>query len=122
METWAQTLRRKDNPRHSANSKPLTMAVLYMLHVGIAIEGVSISVDDNRREILKRFTKWVPCQCKDGCNRQWNFVNEVGLCKNEDKEVCKMVGLSQGTGWYGFGRGKLLRKWQAMQDQWYSAS
>ncbi|PSK43691.1 hypothetical protein B9Z65_7205 [Elsinoe australis] len=122
MKTWAQTLRNKSNPRHSANSKPLTMAVLYMLHVGVAVEGVSISVDDNRREILKRFTKWVPCQCKGGCNRQWNFVNEVGLCKNEDKEECKMVGLSQGTGWYGFGRGKLLRKWQAMQDQWYSAS
>src|SRR5438034_386824 len=85
-ETWTRLLRDKSNVRDSVHSKSFVMAVLYMLHIESCFENVkprltdgTIGVDPDRREALKRFAKWVPCQCDEGCRKEWNFANDIGL-------------------------------------------
>ncbi|PNS20536.1 hypothetical protein CAC42_5986 [Sphaceloma murrayae] len=123
LNVWSRVLppRQQGRPTASVVTKPLTMAVIYMLHAETALEGVKMSVDADRREMLKRFTKWVPCRCKEGCKRKWNFVNEVGLHKNGEKKACEAVKATAGKGWFGIGGGGRLKRLEAMQDEWYAA-
>lgn len=93
-ETWSRLLRDKRNMRESTHHKPFVMAVLYMLHIETILELSRKEVDADQREKLKRFDKWVPCQCRQLCCRQWNFVNEIGLSKGGDDGIkCDFPGL-----------------------------
>jgi hypothetical protein len=63
------------------------MATLYMLHIEIALNSSGPpDIDADQRESLKRFAKWVPCKCKNNCDKAWNFVNEVGLSRGGSAE------------------------------------
>lgn len=78
------------------------------------------TVDPDRREMLKRFAKWVPCQCD--CGRDWNFVNEVGLSRGGDnRRDCDMIKLFETGSWMMVFKTSKVRKLQAMRDLWDDA-
>jgi len=88
---WSRTLTRKQPNIHvSSHNQHLTMATLYMLHIETASNSSGPpDIDQDQRESLKRFAKWVPCKCKNNCDKEWNFVNEVGLSKGGNaKQKC----------------------------------
>lgn len=94
LEVWSRLLRNEPSPRSSIHNKAFVMAVLYMLHIERILkdpetrqQGEALSSDPKRRENLKRYNKWVQCQCRSGgggCEKKWNFVNVVGLCRPLD--------------------------------------
>lgn len=63
------------------------------------LDDKTVGVDDNRREALKRFSKWVPCQCRRPCRREWNFVNDIGLCRGGEEGKCAVANLFERTQW-----------------------
>lgn len=65
-------------------------------HERPVLENGQMGVDLKRREILKRFAKWVPCQCSGNCGKEWNFVNDVGLSRGGNDEKCRVHKLLQG--------------------------
>jgi calcium-independent phospholipase A2-gamma len=87
-EVWQRLLRDKAS-RISTSSHPkgFVMAVLYMLHIERDNQdrrpkdehGRTGLVSAQRRELLKRYGNWVPCQCGRLCGRDWNFANDVGI-------------------------------------------
>jgi hypothetical protein len=96
------------------------MAVLYMLNIESSLSLSNKSVDTNRREILKRFHKWVPCQCSRGCNRSWNFVNGVGLWRGGDEgKKCDFPGLMEKSEhWSVAFKGDQARRLEATRGMW----
>lgn len=86
-QAWSRLLRDKRDLSRSIHRKPFVMAVLYMLHIETRLELSKREVDIEEREKLKRFAKWVPCQCRQHCGREWNFVNEIGLSRGGDNDV-----------------------------------
>ncbi|KAH9875045.1 hypothetical protein J1614_004533 [Plenodomus biglobosus] len=117
-EVWTRLLRDKSDIRNSLHRKPFVMAVLYMLHIEKHLEiSKMVDVDPDRRETLKRFAKWVPCQCK--CGRQWNFVNEVGLSRSGDsRRECELSKLFDCSSWMLVFRGDQVRKLEATRQLW----
>ncbi|RMY45115.1 hypothetical protein D0865_10115 [Hortaea werneckii] len=97
IEIWARLLRDHLKADVAASKHPISfvMAVLYMLHAECTCnlrppEDLGGATED-RREALKRFDHWVPCQCKRRCGREWNFVNDLGLSRGgEPGKECDM--------------------------------
>ncbi|KAI7270227.1 general substrate transporter [Hortaea werneckii] len=97
IEIWARLLRDHLKADVAASKHPVSfvMAVLYMLHAECICnlrppEDLGGATED-RREALKRFDHWVPCQCKRRCGREWNFVNDLGLSRaGEPGKECDM--------------------------------
>lgn len=61
------------------------MATLYMLHVESSKQNGK--PPDLKRESLKRFDKWVPCQCTKKCGKEWNFINLNGLSRGGRRDL-----------------------------------
>lgn len=84
-EVWARLLRDKSDVANSRQPLSLVMATLYMLHIESFIDDsrpVDLDhVDGPRRRSLKRFDRWIPCECKRACGKEWCFVNDVGLSR-----------------------------------------
>lgn len=104
------------------------MAVLYMLHIESCLdvpkprrEDKSIGVDADRREALKRFAKWVPCQCNQACGREWNFVSEIGLCRGGNGSECRVVKLFERASWRNFLAAKEMSWLQETRNRWEQA-
>ena len=104
----------------------LVMAVLYQLHVETFLHHGAlfddprmVSIDTNRREALKRYENWVPCQCTRQCGKQWNFVNDIGLCKGSDSacDVEEFLQRKLGRSLFGNGIDKVLVE---MRKSWKS--
>ena len=76
VEIWQRF--RKD-PCQSL-SKPYSMALLYMLHIEVFNNRFSTErpvMDEDRRNILRRFTTWCSCTSPpEGCNISWNFASQ----------------------------------------------
>lgn len=139
VEVWSRLLRPDRNLsipiKQSHLPKSLIMSTIYMLHVETTIrkyevphkEDGSEGIDDKRREALKRFAKWVQCQCKYECGNEWNFVNEVGLRRPKDNGRKCGVGriLDRGVGkgmvWNLF-EGKNLDAVEKSRKIWNMAS
>ncbi|KAF2850938.1 hypothetical protein T440DRAFT_395935, partial [Plenodomus tracheiphilus IPT5] len=117
-EVWSRLLRDRSDIRNSSHRKPFVMATLYMLHIETNLEvSKMVDIDPDRRETLKRFAKWVPCQCK--CGRQWNFVNETGLSRSGDKRRdCELSKLFDCSSWMLVFRGDQVRKLEATRQLW----
>ena len=100
-ETWTRLLRDKRDVQNSIHRKPFVMAILYMIHIESSLDVAKMTtIDPNRREMLKRFSKWVPCQCDARCGRDWNFVNEVGLSRGGNGgEDCDLLKLFDDSKW-----------------------
>jgi len=107
------------------------MAAVYMLHVETTIgkedrpkmSNGSEGVDMVRREVLKRFTKWVQCQCKHECGKEWNFVNEVGLCRPETSDnICGLVKFLKRGSFMNALRPKELKAFEATKKAWEAAT
>ncbi|KAI7091445.1 general substrate transporter [Hortaea werneckii] len=93
IEIWARLLRDHLKADVAASKHPVSfvMAVLYMLHAECICnlrppEDLGGATED-RREALKRFDHWVPCQCKRKCGREWNFVNDLGLPRGGEPAI-----------------------------------
>lgn len=86
------------------------MAVFYMLHIESCLDVAKpqlangrVGVDGDRREALKRFAKWVPCQCHQPCGREWNFVNDIGLSRGGGiGRKCAVARLFERPSWQNF--------------------
>lgn len=105
------------------------MAVLYMLHIEKYLEderpldeSKEVGVDNDRREALKRFNKWVPCQCSRSCGTEWNFANDIGLQRGDStKKLCGVAEfLRRGTlrNLFASQDGEALK---SMRDKWGTA-
>lgn len=99
------------------------MAALYMLHIESSLDVAKMTtIDPNRREMLKRFAKWVPCQCDARCGRDWNFVNEVGLSRGGiDGEDCDLLKVFKCSNWKLVFRSDKVRKLEATRKIWEAA-
>ncbi|KAM3069549.1 hypothetical protein ACMFMF_008766 [Clarireedia jacksonii] len=133
---WERLLR-PDNPlplEQTSLPKDLVMSAIYMLHMETALSKYkynpptradgSEGIDKDRREALKRFAKWVPCQCRYECGNEWNFVNEVGLRRPKDNE--KKCGLQRVLGrgtrtYWNILEGKNLDAVERTREIWKSA-
>jgi calcium-independent phospholipase A2-gamma len=100
------------------------MAVLYMLHVEVCFKSVKprldngeIGIDAGKREVLKRFTKWVPCVCQVSCKNEWNFANEIGFSRGGDAGCGIERLLGQGA-LPGLFRSRELGLLKAMHASW----
>jgi hypothetical protein len=120
FEAWTRLLRDKRDVRNSIHRKPFVMAVLYMLHIESSLDVAKMStIDPNRREMLKRFSKWVPCQCDARCGREWNFVNEVGLSRGGNGgEDCDLLRLFVDSKWKLMFKNDKVRKLEATRNIW----
>jgi hypothetical protein len=112
------------------------MAVLYMLHVEskLALEKPrdnigAVGVDAVKRELLKRFTNWVTCQCDANgrCGREWNFANEVGLSRKTRQSSgggleCKVLELFDGRKWKASLGEKYVRCLENMREKWQAVN
>lgn len=79
-----------------------------------------MGVERARREVLKRFAKWVPCRCSGGCGKRWNFVNDVGLGSAEgDEGRCRIVKLINGNSTRNLLAGKDVKALEEMKKDWY---
>jgi hypothetical protein len=87
-EVWQRLLRDKTSRiSTSTHPKGFVMAILYMLHIEKDNQyrrprderGRTGLVSEQRRELLKRYGNWVPCQCGRLCGRDWSFANDVGM-------------------------------------------
>ncbi|KAK5692224.1 hypothetical protein LTR17_025465 [Elasticomyces elasticus] len=83
---WARLLYDgEDDVSSTQHCVSFVMAVLYMLHLERfwpeQHPGALNLPGDDRRETLKRYNRWIPCQCKSECCKEWNFANDIGLCK-----------------------------------------
>ncbi|PVH79912.1 FabD/lysophospholipase-like protein [Cadophora sp. DSE1049] len=128
IETWRRLLgpaqRSGPDILGTAHPKAFVMAVLYMLHVEHSFSSMKpklpdgeIGVDKDRREALKRFTKWVPCKCQELCGNEWNFANDVGLPRGNDDKCKIMKFLAQGVLQNLF-KSRELAWLNAMHDSW----
>ncbi|KAE8845923.1 hypothetical protein PTNB73_01903 [Pyrenophora teres f. teres] len=120
-EVWMRMLRDTNNVRRSIHRKPFIMAVLYMLHLETSLPDISkmTIIEPNRREMLKRFVKWVPCQCEKKCGRQWNFVNEIGLSRGQTDDECDLVDLyNHGDSWKLVFKGAKVKRLEATRRLW----
>ncbi|KAI8934854.1 hypothetical protein NX059_008532 [Plenodomus lindquistii] len=117
-EVWSRLLRDRSDIRNSSHRKPFVMATLYMLHIETNLQiPKMVDVDPDRRETLKRFSKWVPCQCN--CGRQWNFVNETGLSRSGDeRRECELIKLFDCSSWMLVLKGEQVRKLEATRQLW----
>ncbi|KAI4695276.1 uncharacterized protein J4E84_001901 [Alternaria hordeiaustralica] len=120
FETWARLLRDKRDVRNSIHRKPFVMAILYMLHVESSLDLTKMTnIDPNRREMLKRFSKWVPCKCDARCGREWNFVNEVGLSRGGNGgDECDLLQLFDDSKWKLVFKSDKVRKLDATRKAW----
>jgi calcium-independent phospholipase A2-gamma len=120
FETWARLLRDKRDVSNSIHRKPFVMAILYMLHVESSLEMAKMTnIDPNRREMLKRFSKWVPCKCDARCGREWNFVNEVGLSRGGNGgDECDLLKLFDDSKWKLVFKSDKVRKLEATRKVW----
>ncbi|EDU48283.1 phospholipase [Pyrenophora tritici-repentis Pt-1C-BFP] len=126
FEVWMRMLRDTNNVRRSIHRKPFIMAVLYMLHLETSLPDVPkmTTIEPNRREMLKRFVKWVPCQCDKKCGRQWNFVNEIGLSRGQTGEdECDLVDLyNHSDSWKLVFKGAKVKRLEATRKLWEATS
>ncbi|KAH8595438.1 hypothetical protein B0O99DRAFT_741269 [Bisporella sp. PMI_857] len=98
LMTWKRLLRQGQQDSklflNTIYSKFFDMVVLYMLHIELCIKNKmpvlkngETGIDMDRREALKRFTKWVPCICQASSQipyrNEWNFANDTGLSKRK---------------------------------------
>jgi calcium-independent phospholipase A2-gamma len=99
------------------------MAVLYMLHIETSLDVSRKEVDTGQREKLKRFSKWVPCQCRQPCGREWNFVNEIGLSRGgDDHTKCDFPGLIKKKGhWTVAFKTDQAKRLKTTRDMWLAA-
>ncbi|KAF1993615.1 phospholipase [Amniculicola lignicola CBS 123094] len=120
VETWMRLLHDNSDVRHSIHRKPFVMATLYMLHIESCLNIPKIDVDKNRREILKRFSKWVECKCEGDCGRQWNFVNEIGLSRGSNgRGKCDLLDLFDNkSSWKLVFKSDKVRKLQDTRKMW----
>lgn len=91
ISVWARLLRPEQKGiliLNSQHPKAFVMATLYMLHVELSfrslrpkMENGEEGIDNHRRDALKRFAKWVPCNCQPSCSNEWNFANDIGLAR-----------------------------------------
>jgi len=80
-------------------------------------------VERNRREILKRFAKWVPCKCSGGCGKTWNFVNDLGMCNAEgSNEKCRIIKLMSRSSAMNLMAAKDVKVLEDMKRDWYTKS
>ena len=131
VETWRRLLGDQQNThiQTSIHPKPLVMAVLYMLHLESSLdvakprrEDNSVGVDRNRREALKRFAKWVPCQCERSCGREWNFVNEIGMCRGgKEGRECGVLKLFERASWRNLLANKEMAWLMETRERWEAA-
>ncbi|USP81106.1 hypothetical protein yc1106_08380 [Curvularia clavata] len=119
-EAWSRLLRDKRDLNESIHRKPFVMAVLYMLHIETKLELSAKKVDNDEREKLKRFAKWVPCQCRQLCNREWNFVNEIGLSRGGDENIkCDFPGLIENRNhWTVAFKADQVKRLKATREKW----
>ncbi|KAF2707708.1 phospholipase [Pleomassaria siparia CBS 279.74] len=120
VETWARLLRDKSNVRNSIHPKPFVMAVIYMLHIESCLDvSRMVGIDPDQRETLKRFAKWVPCQCDRRCGREWNFANELGLSRSGDSSFdCGLLKLFASGSFMMAFKGDKVHKLQATRRPW----
>jgi calcium-independent phospholipase A2-gamma len=104
------------------------MAVLYMLHLESSVdvekprrEDNAVGVDRNQREALKRFAKWVPCQCERACGRQWNFVNEIGMSRGGEGRECGVLKLFERASWRNILANKEMGWLMETRKRWEAA-
>jgi len=104
------------------------MAVLYMLHIESCLDvpkpqlaDKNVGVDFDRREALKRFAKWVPCQCDRPCGREWNFVNDIGLCRGGEERECGVAKLFEQASWLNNFADKEMRSLEETRMLWTEA-
>ena len=107
--------------RESIHKKPFVMATLYMLHIESCLDiPKMVTIDQIRREILKRFSKWVPCECDRRCGRKWNFVNDIGLSRggngNGDCDLVKLFDTN--NSWKLMFKSDKVRKLVATRKTW----
>ena len=98
-KVWARLLRDQSNISNSMHPKGFAMATLYMLHIERFLpqekpkddEQLEGRVSTDRRELLKRFGNWVPCECSRRCGCEWNFANDVGVHRGGNKRKCDLI-------------------------------
>lgn len=91
--------------RKTSHPKPFVLAILYMLHIENFCSDRPRGDKDQlgevkaqRREILKRYDKWVYCNCRTDCPNEWNFADDVGMYRSRAKNggKCKVVQVVEG--------------------------
>jgi calcium-independent phospholipase A2-gamma len=97
-KTWTRLLSDQRNISNSVHPKGLAMATMYMLHIERYLpnekpldNNKTIGVSTERRELLKAFGNWVPCQCKQACGVEWNFADDIGLHRGGNAKDCRLV-------------------------------
>ncbi|KAF4556230.1 Hypothetical protein D9617_1g081050 [Elsinoe fawcettii] len=114
---WKRLAGNQNSDEINNYRKSFFLAVLYIVHVETAFPEIYLGVDPIRRKMLSKFDFWVECHCKDKCGRQWNFVNERGLCRNEPKDECDLSKLYRNIKtWHNHGK---RERWEGMKDEWY---
>jgi calcium-independent phospholipase A2-gamma len=111
----------KSDVRNSIHRKPFVMATLYMLHIESCVDvSKMVNIDRNRRELLKRFSKWVKCLCNGQCGREWNFVNDIGLSRERhrrgDCDLLKLFDVK--NSWKLMFQNDRVRKLEATRKVW----
>lgn len=104
------------------------MATIYMLHIETkssfrwerpkTVDG-STGVDRHRRELLKRFAKWVPCKCSGACGKTWNFANDVGFSQGGEEGRCGVVKLMKSGIASGLWANKDAKALELMRADWH---
>lgn len=80
-------------------------------------------INRSRREVLKRFTKWVPYQCSGDCDREWNFVNDIGLSRPEGYDrKCRIVEVLERKDARKTLSEKSIKVLEDIRDHWYRAT
>lgn len=84
------------------------------------MENRANSVDRSRREVLKRFAKWVPCKCSGSCGKNSNFVNDVGIGSTEGNDrKCRIVKLVNGNSARNWMAAKDVKALEDMRRDWH---
>lgn len=121
-KTWSRLLRSRHDVKNSIHRKPFVLATLYMLHIESRLSVPDMRVDSERREALKRFAKWVPCQCDENCEREWNFANDLGLWRGDRSRVCKVARLFEQNTWQSFLGKRYLDRLEETRRLWQASS
>ncbi|WPH02326.1 Hypothetical protein R9X50_00518900 [Acrodontium crateriforme] len=121
-EVWARLLKDKSDVPNSRHPVSFVMAILHMLHMERFDPDQQptdlYNIEGDRREALKRFDRWVPCECKKKCGRQWNFANDIGFSKGGESRKCAVENYLRGNDFRNAFATKDRAMLEAMHEKW----